>query len=88
VGPVDPIETASVSRVAIADLADPANRVTVQHPLGYDSPAFKVADMLVWGFTAGILDKLLSLGGWEQEWDRTRTEPFPIPWPPPTMRRD
>jgi hypothetical protein len=24
--------------------------------------------MLVWGFTAGLVDKLLALGGWEQPW--------------------
>jgi hypothetical protein len=34
--------------------------------------------MLVWGFTAGILDQLLRLGGWEQPWDRDRTVPMPV----------
>ena len=24
--------------------------------------------MLVWGFTAGLLDRLLHLGGWERPW--------------------
>jgi 8-oxo-dGTP pyrophosphatase MutT (NUDIX family) len=81
VGPVDLVETAAVSRVPLADLTDPANRVTVKHPLGYDSPAFNVAGMLVWGFTAAILDRLLSLGGWEREWDRSVTVPFPIALP-------
>jgi 8-oxo-dGTP pyrophosphatase MutT (NUDIX family) len=76
---VDPIEVAAVSRVPLADLADPANRVMVKHPMGYSSPAFKVADMLVWGFTAGVLDRLLRLGGWEREWDREAFVPFPIP---------
>jgi 8-oxo-dGTP pyrophosphatase MutT (NUDIX family) len=76
---VDPVEVAAVSRVAIADLADPANRVTVKHPLGYASPAFNVAGMLVWGFTGGVLDRLIKLGGWEQDWDRESYVPFPIP---------
>jgi 8-oxo-dGTP pyrophosphatase MutT (NUDIX family) len=79
VGPVDPIEVAAVSRVALSDLADPANRVMVKHRLGYASPGFKVAGMLVWGFTAGILDRLLRLGGWEQEWDREVVLPMPVP---------
>jgi 8-oxo-dGTP pyrophosphatase MutT (NUDIX family) len=79
VGPVDPIEVAAVSRVALADLANPANRVMVKHRLGYASPGFKVAGMLVWGFTAGILDRLLRLGGWEQEWDREVVLPMPVP---------
>jgi 8-oxo-dGTP pyrophosphatase MutT (NUDIX family) len=79
VGPVDPIEVAAVSRVALADLVNPANRVMVKHRLGYASPGFKVAGMLVWGFTAGILDRLLRLGGWEQEWDREVVLPMPVP---------
>jgi 8-oxo-dGTP pyrophosphatase MutT (NUDIX family) len=78
VSPVDPIEIASVSRVSLADLADPANRVMVKHRLGYASPGFKVAGMLVWGFTAGILDRLLRLGGWEQDWDREVVLPMPV----------
>jgi 8-oxo-dGTP pyrophosphatase MutT (NUDIX family) len=79
VGAVDPIEVAAVSRVPIADLADPANRVTVRHPMGYESPAFRVAGMLVWGFTAGVLARLLRLGGWERDWDHDAVVPFPIP---------
>lgn len=81
VAPVDPVETAAVARVPIADLANPANRVTVKHPLRFDSPGFRVAGMLVWGFTAGILDQLLRLAGWEQPWDRSVEAPFPIPLP-------
>lgn len=68
VRPVDTGEVASVSRVPVAELADPGNRLRVRHPDGRTSPAFQVRDMLVWGFTAGILDQLLVLGGWEQPW--------------------
>lgn len=75
---VDQNEVATVARVPVADLADPANRVMVRHRLGFLSPAFQVADMLVWGFTAGVLDRLLRLGGWEQEWDRDHEVPMPI----------
>ncbi|HWC36140.1 MAG TPA: CoA pyrophosphatase [Mycobacteriales bacterium] len=81
VGPVDPVEVAAVSRVALADLADPANRVMVKHRLGYASPGFQVEGMLVWGFTAGILDRLLWFGGWEQDWDREVVLPMPTPVP-------
>jgi 8-oxo-dGTP pyrophosphatase MutT (NUDIX family) len=79
VGPADIIEVAAVSRVALRDLADPANRVMVKHRLGYASPGFRVAGMLVWGFTAGILDRLLRLGGWEQDWDQEVVLPMPVP---------
>jgi 8-oxo-dGTP pyrophosphatase MutT (NUDIX family) len=67
---VDPAETASVARVAISDLADPANRFMVQKAgAPWKGPAFEVGGLFVWGFTAGLLSVLLSLGGWEREWD-------------------
>lgn len=66
---VDPIEVASVHRVPLADLASPVNRVRVRHPSGYIGPGFRVEGLLVWGFTAGLIDKMLALGGWEQQWD-------------------
>jgi hypothetical protein len=45
----------------------------VRHPSGWVGPAFEVRDLLVWGFTAGLLDKLLALGGWERPWDTSRS---------------
>ncbi len=69
---VDPAEVASVHRVRLADLVDPANRLLITHPSGWIGPAFEVEDLLVWGFTAGVVDRLLHFGGWELPWDRTR----------------
>lgn len=68
---MDAGEVAHVVRIPLAELADPANRVLVRHPSGYVGPAFRAGGMLVWGFTAGLLDRLLVLGGWERPWDRT-----------------
>jgi 8-oxo-dGTP pyrophosphatase MutT (NUDIX family) len=73
VHPVDEAEVAAVARVPLAELADPANRLRVTHPSGWLGPAFEVGGMLVWGFTAGLTDRLLALGGWEQPWDTSRT---------------
>jgi len=70
---VDAAEVAAVARVPIAELVDPANRLQVRHPSGWVGPAFEVADLLVWGFTAGLVDKLLQLGGWELPWDTARS---------------
>ncbi len=42
VGVVDPNETARVFTVPVADLTDPANRVTTIHPSGHRGPAFLV----------------------------------------------
>ena len=72
VAPVDLAETAAVARVPVSQLADPSNRGRVRHPSGYVGPAFEVADMVVWGFTAGLVDVLLDLGGWTVPWDRQR----------------
>ena len=72
-----PAEVAAVHRVPVAELTDPGNRLVVTHPSGYVGPAFKVRGMLVWGFTAGLLDRLLAISGWEVPWDRDRTEPLP-----------
>jgi hypothetical protein len=65
---------ASVHRVRVADLADPANRLTVRHWSGRMSPAFDVDGIRVWGFTAFVLDRVLALAGWELPWDRDRVE--------------
>jgi 8-oxo-dGTP pyrophosphatase MutT (NUDIX family) len=73
----DPAEVEAVARVPIAALVDPANRLIVRHPIGLESPAFRVANMLVWGFTAGVLSWLISLAGWERDWDRSVVEPVP-----------
>jgi hypothetical protein len=69
---MDPAEVSAVHRVAIRDLVDPANRVSVRHPSGYVGMGFQVAGMLVWGFTALLLDRILALGGWELPWDTER----------------
>ncbi|MDP9240723.1 MAG: CoA pyrophosphatase [Actinomycetota bacterium] len=72
VSALDAAEVAAVARVPIAELADPANRTNVRHPSGYVGPAFDVSGMLVWGFTAGLLDRLLAGGGWAMPWDTSR----------------
>lgn len=72
VRPGDPAEVARVARVPVADLVDPANRMTVVHPAGFRGPGFQVADMLVWGFTAILLEGLLDLAGWSVPWPRDR----------------
>ncbi|HTZ43791.1 MAG TPA: CoA pyrophosphatase [Jatrophihabitans sp.] len=75
VGVVDTAEVAAVRRLPIAELVDPANRFTVRHPSGFVGPGFEVAGLFVWGFTAGLLDRLLRLAGWERPWDRTVVRP-------------
>ncbi|UQT57271.1 CoA pyrophosphatase [Streptomyces durmitorensis] len=76
VGVVDPAETARVFTVPVSDLTDPANRATTVHPSGHQGPAFLVESALVWGFTAGVIDRILHFAGWERPWDRTKQVPL------------
>ncbi|WP_372497985.1 NUDIX hydrolase [Sinomonas terrae] len=72
---VDFAESAQVFRTPVRDLLDPANRVMgVLRRRGaiFSSPAFLVNGVLVWGFTAMVLDALLNGLGWAVEWDRDR----------------
>jgi 8-oxo-dGTP pyrophosphatase MutT (NUDIX family) len=73
----DPQEVARVARVPLADLTDPANRYSLRHPAGFVGPAFCVADMEVWGFTAGLLDAILEAAGLARPWDTGDVRPLP-----------
>jgi 8-oxo-dGTP pyrophosphatase MutT (NUDIX family) len=77
VRPVDPAEVARVERLPVSELVDPANRLRVRHPSGWIGPAFRVREMLVWGFTAGILSTLLEMGGWSVPWPIDRVVGIP-----------
>jgi 8-oxo-dGTP pyrophosphatase MutT (NUDIX family) len=70
VGVVNEGETERVVRVPLAELLDPANRFLVRGSLGFQSPAFQVDGMLVWGLTGGILAGLFKAADWERDWDR------------------
>lgn len=79
VGVVDERESASVFRVPVADLLDPANRVSTRIRRGGETltgPAWIVRaagqEQLVWGFTAGVLDRIFTRLGWTEPWDETR----------------
>lgn len=78
---VDFGESAQVFRVPVRDLLDPANRYTAvlnRNRHTYRGPAFAVRDVLVWGFTAGILSHVFDELGWSVPWDETRTIPAPV----------
>ena len=77
VGVVDPGEVESVVRVPLSELLDPANRVSVSHASGFVGPAFEVRGLLVWGFTAGLLSRLLAIAGLERPWDASVVRPLP-----------
>jgi 8-oxo-dGTP pyrophosphatase MutT (NUDIX family) len=84
VGPADVAEVAAVHRVPLTELIDPTNRLRMRYPSGWVGPAFEAAGMTVWGFTAGLLDRLIALAGWEQPWDQDRIADMP----PQAVRAD
>lgn len=81
VAATDPAETVEVFRVPVADLVDPEHRATAVGTFAgaaYRGSAFWVGDVLVWGFTAMVLDRLLADAGWAVPWDTGRTVPAPM----------
>jgi 8-oxo-dGTP pyrophosphatase MutT (NUDIX family) len=80
VGVVDPREVHAVFRVPLDELLDPAHRVTVTHPVGYSSPGFLIGEdktLILWGFTAGLINKLFDYVGLTREWDTSVTQALP-----------
>ena len=80
VGVVDRREVHAVYRVPIEELLDPAHRITVTHPSGYSSPGLLIGDdkdLILWGFTAGLITKLFDYVGLTREWDPSVTRPLP-----------
>jgi len=80
VGVVDPAEVHAVYRVPIEELLDPAHRVSVRHPSGWVGPGFVIGpqhDVVLWGFTAGIISRLLDFVGWTRPWDEKRVRDLP-----------
>jgi 8-oxo-dGTP pyrophosphatase MutT (NUDIX family) len=77
---VDPREVHAVYRVPIAELLDPEHRVSVRHPSGWMGPAFLIGDqkdLILWGFTAGIIARLFDFVGWTRPWDAGRMRELP-----------
>lgn len=101
VGVVDPDEVHAVFSVPIAELLDPRHRINVRIPNGWVSPAFLIGpdkDVLLWGFTAGIVGRLCDHLGWATAWDSSRVRDVPaymlqgvatkVPVPPNTDFRE
>ena len=64
---VDPREVHAIYRVAIEELLDPQHRISVRHPSGWRGPAFLIGDdkdLILWGFTAGVIARLFDFLGW------------------------
>lgn len=65
----EPGEVAQILRYPVDLLASPGVRRSARLPRGRIGPAFVVDDIVIWGFTAHLVDRLLQLGGWDDDWD-------------------
>lgn len=77
---VSPDEVHAIWHTPIAELVDPANRTRVRHPSGWLGPGFLIGpdrDVVLWGFTAGIIERFFEFLGWTQPWDETRVRDLP-----------
>lgn len=70
--PNDLSEITRVERIPVSELTDPKNRMSVKHNSGFIGPAFNVRDLVIWGFTGGLLDRLLSIYELEKDWDEQK----------------
>ncbi len=77
---VDPREVHAVYRVPVAELLDPQHRISVRHPSGWRGPGFLIGadkDLILWGFTAGIIARLFDYVGWSRPWDDSEERELP-----------
>ena len=58
-------------------LADGEAEGAPPHPSGWRGPGFEVDGFFIWGFTAMLLDSLLTLAGWNLPWDQRAQRPIP-----------
>lgn len=75
-----PDEVHAIHHVSVQDLLDPEFRISVKHPSGWVGPAFLIGedkDVVLWGFTAGIIARLFDHLGLGVEWDRARVRDLP-----------
>ncbi|QCX29313.1 CoA pyrophosphatase [Nocardioides jishulii] len=75
-----PDEVHAIHHESIAQLLDPAHRFNVRHPSGWVGPGFSVGaqkDVILWGFTAGIIARLFDYVGWTKPWDKSLVRDLP-----------
>ena len=77
---VDPRRGARRAAGADRGAVRPQHRISVRYPSGWKGPAFLIGedkDLILWGFTAGIIARLFDFVGWTQPWDASQTRDPP-----------
>ena len=55
----------------LTELLQPDHRINVRHPSGWVGPAFLIGperEVILWGFTAGVITRLFDYLGWSTPW--------------------
>ena len=65
----EPGEVAQILRYPVDLLASEQVRRSARLPQGRIGPAFVIDDIVIWGFTAHLVDHLLQVAGWDADWD-------------------
>ncbi len=88
VGAAEPDEVHAVHRVPISQLVGPDHRISVRHPSGWVGPGYLIGadhDLILWGFTAGIVARLFDYVGWADQVDDAPVREVPehmLQWEP------
>ena len=70
---VDPAEVHAIHLVPLGDLLRSDHRIHVRHPSGWVGPAFLIGperDVILWGFTAGVITRLFDYLGLATPWEQ------------------
>jgi 8-oxo-dGTP pyrophosphatase MutT (NUDIX family) len=78
---IDVNEVQAVHQIPLLDLINPKNRTRVRHVNGSFGPGFNVESMLIWGFTGGLISRLIDIAGWSISWDESHIVELPAPAP-------
>ena len=76
----EPQEVHEVHRVPISELVGPDHRILVRHPSGWVGPGSLIGadkDLILWGFTAGIIARLFDFVGWAELLDDAPVHELP-----------
>jgi len=78
---IDVNEVQAVHQIPLLDLINPKNRTRVRHVNGSFGPGFNIESMLIWGFTGGLISRLIDIAGWSISWDESHIVELPAPAP-------
>jgi 8-oxo-dGTP pyrophosphatase MutT (NUDIX family) len=77
---VDPREVHAIHLVPLGELLQADHRINVRHPSGWTGPAFLIGpdrDVILWGFTAGVITRLFDYLGWATPWEDYEVRDLP-----------